>query len=912
MLACCFLLVVIFGKQTTAQGEYVPEWQSTGDDWRLENLRIHAALQTPDGGIQLVGSGKSPSGDLDSYLATLDPATGKIEKDLTLPSLRSGDDELLAVCAGSIGGIWLAGYTTSYGEHIPRLLRMDYNKEIDSIFFEEIRGSRFTQVVALKDGRVILCAEPDNLKRETVRFYEYDNRRLTELFRLRPFEAMTYNVVAIQPKPSGAGFYIVVNNRATRKNRPNGTVSVIELSPELEVQSAKKTDRSSYYFAQSASVSPDGTLLLTGYTYRSGSDEPDLWAAKYNPDSCCITDLEVDAAAGIDAGWGIEEAPDGVPIVVNVTKKFLLGSEFEEISLWRGGDKLESRPIIVPDNYQLPTSIVATLMTYQGRYILIGNEEISRRETQPRLTSFAPLELLAEKGGRIECINQRIVFGDGDNSLSPGERLEIQFDIANYGTEGIWGLQVQVDAQLAPGIVLPYRAVNVLPIGAGQYQTVSIPLVAQNQLSVGQTFLRMQVVRQGEILAEVTQNFRSRVEGGRTIILVDHPTLKASRSLTTDQRSLALPVKVYSEYPLERENVKIRQNGLLLPRSKDMIERLERGLTLSNGLTESTINFQLDLADGANTFDIVVELPNGEITQEQITLTYRPKTERPNLHVLAIGPDYANFTNKGYRALKYNQNDVRDFSRLMALQENTDLYEAVFIDTLLTEAQTTQAEIEAALNKLYVRTQREWQQDYIGENDVIVLFFSGHGDVIDDDFYLIPSNFDPSASIAYSVDYKSIMRKYLNKLDRKAILFLDACRSGDASKGIDGASEASRRLDQLNEALPGIIPFQSCGPGENSYEFGDGIDNGVFSEALLEVLSGKTSDAGLIERLGMLQDPGQDGYLTLKELVDYTGARVPLLIREIGRNSKQKPGLGELNDKLKGNLDIDFFQVVRE
>lgn len=908
-LIACFPLLV--SNLLMAQGEYVPEWQSTGDDWRLESLRIHAAHQTPEGHIQLVGSGKSPSGDLDSYLASLNPATGKIEKDLTLPSLRSGDDELLSVYPGPIGSIWLAGYVTSNGAPVPRLLRLDHKRETESATFEEIRGNRFTHVAALNNGRVILSAEPANRKKAAIRFFEYRERRLTELTKLRQFQAAAYNVVAIRPKQTGNGFYLVVNNSDRRKNRPNGIVSVLELSADLEVESAKKTDGAAYYIAHSASVTPNGDLLLTGSTYGKGENEPDLWIAKYKSDSCCIKDLAINAISGDDAGKGIVEAPDGVPIVTNVNKRIILGSELEKISLWRGGDKLESREMLVPENYQLPTNIVATLMTYQGRHILVGNEAISKREVQPRLTSFAPLELLAEKGGRIECSNQRLVFGDGDNYLSPGESLEIQFDITNYSTEGLWGLQVQVQGQLAPGIVLPYRLINVLPIGAGQFQTVRVPVIAQNQLATGQTALQMQVVQQGEVLAAITQTFQSRVEGGRTIILVDHPVLKTARSLNTNQGNLALPVKVYSEYPLERENVKVRQNGLLLPRSKNMVERLERGAVLANGLTESIINLQLNLEEGDNTFEIEVELPNGEVTREQITLTYQPKTARPNLHVLAIGPDYSNFSNKGYRSLKYNQRDVRDFSRIMAQQQNSNLYEAVYIDTLLTEAQTTQAEIEAALNRLYVRTQREGENGYIGADDVIVIFFSGHGDVIDGDFYLIPSNFDPTASLAYSVDYKSIMRKYLNKLNRKAILFLDACRSGDASKGgLD--SEASRRLDQLNEALPGIIPFQSCGPGENSYEFGEDINNGVFSEALIEVLSGKTGDVELLEQLGILQDPGADGYLTLKELVDYTGARVPMLIRKVGRASRQKPGLGALNEKLKPNLGVDFFQVVRE
>ncbi|RYY37269.1 MAG: tetratricopeptide repeat protein [Sphingobacteriaceae bacterium] len=138
------------------------------------------------------------------------------------------------------------------------------------------------------------------------------------------------------------------------------------------------------------------------------------------------------------------------------------------------------------------------------------------------------------------------------------------------------------------------------------------------------------------------------------------------------------------------------------------------------------------------------------------------------------------------------------------------------------------------------------------ENDRLFVYFSGHGDAYEDDYFLLtydcnPQN-DPNLykATALNMDYlkKGLVIPPLRK-GAQVILILDACRSNELPGGAEGLKKFIELAVEPNAILPGELQMLSTGAGTESYEtqkVGDG--HGLFTYYLIDALYGAADMEG--------------------------------------------------------------------
>ena len=122
-----------------------------------------------------------------------------------------------------------------------------------------------------------------------------------------------------------------------------------------------------------------------------------------------------------------------------------------------------------------------------------------------------------------------------------------------------------------------------------------------------------------------------------------------------------------------------------------------------------------------------------------------------------------------------------------------------------------------------------FNKEFLSAGDNFWFFYSGHGMRFNDRDYLMPADADPHPD---GVEDTAIPLYFVTERLRRCgadnvILFLDACRSQESSKGLGIGKEKQK----------GVITIASCSPNEKSYEIDDErIKQGAFTYALLESL----------------------------------------------------------------------------
>jgi hypothetical protein len=201
-----------------------------------------------------------------------------------------------------------------------------------------------------------------------------------------------------------------------------------------------------------------------------------------------------------------------------------------------------------------------------------------------------------------------------------------------------------------------------------------------------------------------------------------------------------------------------------------------------------------------------------------------PPDKRRRLFVLAVG------VNKP--PLKYAAKDAKDFAALCEKQKG-GFYSQVTC-RLLQDKEATRGKICEAL---------EWfaTSGLVHTEDYVFIFFAGHG-VYDESekerqFYFVPGDGSLNSAVATGLGWKKHVRACLAPLRAQVLLFLDTCRAGHATEGIN---------DLLRDAKGGacLITWAACMPEEESQE-AEEWRNGAFTKALLEALVDRAvSDEG--------------------------------------------------------------------
>jgi len=348
--------------------------------------------------------------------------------------------------------------------------------------------------------------------------------------------------------------------------------------------------------------------------------------------------------------------------------------------------------------------------------------------------------------------------------------------------------------------------------------------------------------------------------GGKASILATGPLLiwtdpapheTGSNKVRRTEDHFEFKMTVVSAKPLEPKNFKMKVNGVETEGSKFNEEDLSPPKR-ENAQYTYTYRNKIPLQQGKNRVEVVVD---GQAS-DYLEVEFAP--ERANLFVLAIGPSHDD--------LKYTAKDAADFAAAFAGQEGA-LYNRVVVNVLNTSEKTDLTGIkQAAFDLAY-----QWDDKQIKPTDVLLVFVSSHGKIVDNRFKILQTGYNPKYE-RLAVDFKSDVLEILNPINCKKMVFLDACHSGGAKDGYGGLSRA---VVDLAKAQPGVSTLTSCGSTEKSYE-DKSWENGAFTEALLEAFADtECHDADGAYRA----DTNGDKIIRLGELYDFLRRRVPALVQ---------------------------------
>lgn len=243
--------------------------------------------------------------------------------------------------------------------------------------------------------------------------------------------------------------------------------------------------------------------------------------------------------------------------------------------------------------------------------------------------------------------------------------------------------------------------------------------------------------------------------------------------------------------------------------------------------------------------------------------------ERPDLYLLAIGvSDY----DVDALDLRYSDDDARALVAFAHAQEG-HLYRRVHV-RLIQDEGADRATLIQAIHTHFQGARRQ---------DMLILFISGHGYLIDDTYYYLPRDFDPAVPYGTAIRQSEILASFATR-DRQGggfLMLVDTCHAGalgdvlaeGGSRSAWPAPSAPPPLEgedvegsgQLRAIVSAATRSERAWEGEDYRLEGEPEDvegHGLFTLALLEALAEGRAD----------QD--QSGIITFQELVAYISAVV--------------------------------------
>ena len=846
-----------------------------------------AFMQSVNGWIIVVGETERPGQKKDGFFLALDAGTGQV----LFREVYGGskDDGLLAVAQAPDGTFYLAGYTESgsQGRSDGWLLRVDEEgKMLGETRLGWKGAERFTHLTVLDQNKVLLAGQPDKKSKGNVLLVlaeqmrrkdqntQFGNGRLGEL-------------VGLWQAPSGDVW--LWGNTYRRVIDEEGTVWGMKIDPETFTQRSRRIRLDAYEGGRLNSVRPSlfGDMMLAGSRLRSR--QSDAWVMEYSAKG---TEL-------IDISYGDRREEKGVAALRTPQEKLLLA---RQVSFTGAGSTMESEVVIIDRygeerTYTIPQKegffIKDMLYHYRGNILVMG---IARKAGEPRLrmSCLDTEELLAlaknGKSGVVECTKPQLRDGNRDGVLGPDERGTITFELINVGQEHIMEGNIQVKG-LRQGSHFERSFFGFLPKGARK--KVDIPIVGQDIMG-DITQLDIEVREKEQVLATFPFKVKRRVAAGQSGSL---PALEVitewetpysnsrrnnNQAVRVSDDKVQITYDAYSPDRMQKTDFKIRRNGVLLDDKKQENIKFEQIEADRSGYPfTQTLQFEIALEDGDNQIVVEIQEDGRTVQLDTIRFTHRPRT--PNLHVVVVGPAGVD--------LKYNVDDALDFAGLMKAQQH--VFGEVYIDTLVTREETTTQNIRMSFARLQKRYLSNTTARPIETNDVLVVFVSSHGLLVEEDgmsqFKIMPSDYDPDFKSLTTVDYEREILKPLKYVDCKKLIFIDACHSGAAGAKNERVG-LNKYILELNETTPGLLAVTSSGREESSFENAK-WQNGAFTKAIEEAFHGAPVQSANGAILQPNLEETEEGYriIRMDKLYDFLLARVPDLVGTLGKDYKQNP-----------------------
>ncbi len=603
-----------------------------------------------------------------------------------------------------------------------------------------------------------------------------------------------------------------------------------------------------------------------------GQKNSQTWAAELSPDLKLANEMTFDKA-GTHQGFGL---------VKDVHDQYFLidGKLTNEVPLLEAqlakNTNAESLIPLTKDVLSDVFKYKKTLYTYQNEYIIAGNagEDIELMYFKQAEGEFRTKG--AASSYQLEVIDNSITLMDeqGDNKLSPNERGFISFQVKNIGTADIKNAIVNTDTRIDKINICYFEQRYISKIGVGETRTITIPFSGGSQLGTGVSKFNaifkdhtntstlciapLEIETEGHASGEVSAvTWRMKKQNGEAIDIRPGSPIRASSGLYN------FTANISHNGLLTKENIKVWLNDKLLTDAKSSIS-----LTPSP-YVQNTFNLDFNLPLG--------NLENVKVQIQDKVYQFVLETRQPNLHVLAIAPR---------SDLKKNDEDLRKFVDLMQQQANRGIFRKVTIDTLVAREKTTKAAIEVAFENLERGFNNAFNIRPM-KDDVVIIYYSGHGDVINEDFYLRASNYSDEYKKSTSNKYKNLVDDYLDRMDCHKLVFLDACHSGMVQK------QKGNTLSKFFEATKGTITLTSSGE-EFSYESEEGS---YFTRAIADAFNGVK--VGNIE---LVLD--KEGYITINNLYAYIQNHMDYQMKKDGYSSPKPQRYFSEGTTSNGNLGL--------
>lgn len=305
------------------------------------------------------------------------------------------------------------------------------------------------------------------------------------------------------------------------------------------------------------------------------------------------------------------------------------------------------------------------------------------------------------------------------------------------------------------------------------------------------------------------------------------------------------------------ENLRVFHNGKSIALNRDELK-----LPKENG-QHTIYKHAIELVGGTNTFTATASNKDKiESDTQSAEIFSDHSSKNSTCYILSVG---INKYKNPRMALNYAKPDAESFNTIMT-EKGVDLFKKVELINLYDD-DATREKILSTIDELISKMNQE---------DVFIFFYAGHGSMVDDKFYFIPTEslrlYDASSLSKDAIEASLLQDKFKNIKALKQLIVMDACQSGGSVEllATRGASE-EKAIAQLSRSA-GIHVMASAGSEQFATEFAE-LGHGLFTYVLIKALSGEADGAP------------KDGKVTIYELKSYIDDQVP----EMTRKLKGKP-----------------------
>jgi len=240
--------------------------------------------------------------------------------------------------------------------------------------------------------------------------------------------------------------------------------------------------------------------------------------------------------------------------------------------------------------------------------------------------------------------------------------------------------------------------------------------------------------------------------------------------------------------------------------------------TFDGGKKEAAAEWSITLPPGKHQLAVLARCPDSSSISNMVEIEVADPTKQNTLHVLAVGVnDYEDGTLK----LDFAAKDARDIAAGFQKSSKGTLFHDVHSEALV----NGKARKEAILSRLSALRKEA------KPNDLVVIFFAGHGVKEKDKFYLLPVE-AKTTDLAKTAISGDELRKSLGEFPCQVLLMLDACHSSGSLKNFRPAVDDITRT--LTDDDCGVAVLCAAMAHEKALEK---EGNGLFTKAIVDGLN---------------------------------------------------------------------------